>query len=80
MTRLFYSPSFNEKWFETMTWGDRENWRNRLLGQNCIHRVIVDEVTANDLVSVHPADVVDWVQRCVTEIQYKEIRGIAERY
>jgi hypothetical protein len=80
MTRLFYSPSFNEKWFETMTLDDRDNWRNRLLGQNRIHRVIVDEVMASDLVSVHPADIVDWVQRCVTEIQYKETRDIAERY
>ena len=40
---------------------DRDNWRNRLLGQNCIHRVIIDEVTANDLVSVHPAEIVEWV-------------------
>jgi len=80
MTRLFYSPSFNEKWFETMTWDDRDNWRNRLLGQNCIHRVIIDEVTAHDLVSVNPADLVHWVQRCATEISFNDTRDIAERY
>jgi hypothetical protein len=80
MTRLFYSPSFDEKWFETMTLDDRDNWRNRLLGQNCIHRVIIDEVTASDLVSVHPADMVHWVQRCTTEITFNDIRDIAERY
>jgi hypothetical protein len=80
MTRLFYSPGFNEKWFETMTLLDRDNWRNRLLGQNCIHRVIVDEVTANDLVCVHPGDIVHWVQRCTTEIDFNDTRDIAERY
>jgi hypothetical protein len=79
-TRLFYSPNFDEKWFEAMTLAERDNWRNRLLGQNCIHWVIVDEVTANDLVSVHAAGIVDWVQRCVREIQYNETHGIAERY
>ena len=36
MTRLFYSPGFSEKWFETMGLQDRDNWRNRLLGQNWI--------------------------------------------
>src|SRR6516165_3058383 len=34
MTRLFYSPGFNEKWFGTMSLQDRQDWRNRLLGQN----------------------------------------------
>src|SRR6516162_8260806 len=53
-TRLFYSPNFSEKWFEKMARDDRENWRKRLLGQNRIHRVIVDKVTAHDLVNVHP--------------------------
>jgi hypothetical protein len=80
MTRLFYSPGFNDKWFEKMTLQDRENWRNRLLGQNCIRRVIIDEVTAHDLVSVHPAEIVDWVQHCATEIGFANIRDIAERY
>ncbi len=68
MTRLFYSPDFSERWFEKMGLEERENWRNRLLGANWIHRVIVDEVTAHDLVSVHPSEIVEWVQRCATEI------------
>jgi hypothetical protein len=80
MTRLFYSPGFSEKWFEKMALDERENWRKRLLGQNRIHRVIVDEVTAHDLVSVHPSEIVEWVQRCVTEIGLDNIRDIAERY
>ena len=80
MTRLFYSPGFSEKWFEKMALQDREDWRNRLLGQNYIHRVIVDEVTAHDLVSVHPFEVVEWVQRCGTDIGFDNIRDIAERY
>jgi hypothetical protein len=80
MTRLFYSPGFSDKWFETMSLEDRDNWRNRLLGQNWIHRVIVDEVTAHDLVSVHPSEIVDWVQRCATDIGFKTTHDIAERY
>jgi hypothetical protein len=80
MTRLFYSPGFSEKWFETMSLEDRDNWRNRLLGQNWIQRVIVDEVTAHDLVSVHPAELVEWVQRCATEIGFANTRDIAEKY
>src|SRR5262249_49663309 len=55
-------------------------WRNRLLGQNRIHRVIVDEVTAHDLVSVHPAQLVEWVQRCAADIEFDSIFNIAERY
>jgi hypothetical protein len=45
--------------FETMSLEDRDNWPNRLLGQNRIHRVIVDEVAAHDLVSVHPGGIVN---------------------
>ena len=44
------------------------------------HRVIVDEVTAHDLVSVHPAEIVEWVQRCATETGFSQIFDIAERY
>jgi hypothetical protein len=80
MTRLFYSPGFSDNWFETMTLQDRENWRNRLLCQNWIHRVVVDEVTAHDLVSVHRAEIVEWVQRCATDIGFHQIHDIAERY
>ena len=80
MTRLFYSPGFDDKWFETMALHDRENWRNRLLGQNRIHRVIVDEAAAHDLVSIHAYDVVAWVQRCAAEIGFDNISDIAERY
>jgi hypothetical protein len=80
MTRLFYSPDFSEKWFEKMGLQERDNWRNHLLGQNWIRRVIVDEVTAHDLVSVHPAEIVEWVQRCATETGLSQSFDIAERY
>lgn len=80
MTRLFYSPDFSEKWFEKMALQERDNWRNHLLGQNRIRRVIVDEVTAHDLVSVHPAEIVKWVQCCAVKINYKTTLDIAERY
>jgi hypothetical protein len=79
MTRLFYSPGFNDKWFDKLTLHDRDDWRNRLLGQSCIHRVIIDEVTANDLVNVHPACIVEWVQRCATEVNLNTF-DVAERY
>src|SRR5262249_39765553 len=45
MTRLFYSSEFDDRWFEQMDLQERGSWRNRLLGHNTIHRVIVDEVT-----------------------------------
>ena len=80
MTRLFYSPNFTEKWFEKLALDDREKWRKHLLGQNRIHRVIVDEVTAHDLISVHPSEIVEWVQDCATKIGFDNIPDIAERY
>jgi len=80
MTRLFYSPGFSEKWFEKMGMQERDNWRNHLLCQNWIRRVIVDEVTAHDLVSVHPAEIVKWVQCCAAKINHKSTLDIAERY
>jgi energy-coupling factor transporter ATP-binding protein EcfA2 len=80
MTRLFYSSDFNDKWFEKMGLQERECWRNGLLAQNSFHRVIVDEVTAHDLVSIHQAQLVEWVQRCAAEIRLGSIFDIAERY
>jgi hypothetical protein len=80
MTRLFYSPGFSEKWFEKMGLQERDNWRSRLLDQNWINRVIIDEVTAHDLVNLHPAEIVEWVQRCATEIGFYQTFDIAERY
>jgi len=80
MTRLFYAPGFNAKWFETMGLNERANWRSRLLAQNRIHRVIVDEVSAHDLVSIHPSAIVEWVHECAKEIGFKDIPDIAERY
>jgi hypothetical protein len=80
MTRLFYSPGFSEKWFEKMGMQERDNWRNHLLCQNWIRRAIVDEVTAHDLVSVHPAEIVKWVQCCAAKINHKSTLDIAERY
>jgi hypothetical protein len=80
MTRLFYASDFNDKWFEKMGLTERENRRARLLGQNRIHRVIVDEVTAHDLVSIHASEFVEWVQHCATEIGFEKIHDIAERY
>src|SRR5262249_53369045 len=74
------APGFNDRWFETMSLQDRGAWRNRLLGESCIHRVIVDEVAAHDLVSLHPSEIVEWVQRCASDIGFHTIFDIAERY
>jgi hypothetical protein len=51
-----------------------------LLDQNRIHRVIVDEVTAHDLVSIHAYEIVEWAQTCAGEIGFDQTRDIAERY
>ena len=50
------------------------------LAQNRIHRVIVDEVTAHDLVSIHAAEIVEWVRDCTTEIGFEDVHELAERY
>lgn len=63
-----------------MSLQDRQDWRNRLLGQNRIHRVIVDEVTAHDLVSIHPAEIVEWVQGCAADIGFDSTFDISERF
>jgi len=63
MTRLFYASGFNEKWFETIGLNERASWRSNLMAQNRIHRVIVDEVTAHDLATIHPAEIVEWVRQ-----------------
>lgn len=79
-TRLFYAPDFNDNWFATMALHERDRRRNHLLTQSRIHRVIVDEVTAHDLVSLHTGEIVEWVQRCATEIGFDHTEDIAERY
>jgi len=80
MTRLFYAPDFDAKWFDTLALNERANWRSRLIGQNRFHRVIVDEVTAHDLVSIHPSEAVEWSHECAKEIGFQDISDIAERY
>ncbi len=80
MTRLFYAPDFSDKWFHNMSLQDRADWRNRLLAQNSVHRVIVDEVTAHDLVTIHLSEIVEWVWRCAKQIGFYHIFDIAERY
>jgi hypothetical protein len=80
MTRLFYARGFDESWFSPMELHERAKRRTRQLIQNRIHRVIVDEVTAHDLVSLHTGEIVDWVQRCAEEIGFDQIEDIAKRY
>ena len=80
MTRLFYSPGFSEKWFSKLGLDERENLRSSLLNRSRIHRVIVDEVTAHDLVTVHASEIVEWVQHCAERIKFDNLRDVAERY
>jgi len=80
MTRLFYSRDFDDEWFANLGLQERECLRNRLFGQNFIRRVIVDEVTAHDLVSIHQAELVKWVQCCEADIEFDDTIDIAERY
>jgi hypothetical protein len=61
MTRLFYAESFGEQWFETMTHGDRQRYRNQMRFETRLAHVILDEVSPQDLMSVHPSADVEWV-------------------
>jgi hypothetical protein len=63
MTRLFYAESFGERWFEPMTPEDRQRYRNQMRDQTRLAHVIVDEVSPQDLMSVHPSSDVEWARR-----------------
>jgi hypothetical protein len=80
MTRIFYARDFGDRWFERLPKDERNSWKHHLLRQNDFHRVIVDEVTAHDLVSIHAAEVVEWVHDCKKEIGFEQTEDIAERY
>lgn len=80
MTRIFYSESFDETWFEPMSLNDREIWRRDLITANHIHRVVLDEVTAHDLVSIHQFDIVQWVEHCALEIGFEQIIDLGEKF
>jgi hypothetical protein len=79
-TRIFYAKDFSDSWFEPLPKEERQKWRRHLLGQNHIHRIIVDEVTAHDLVSIHPHGLVEWAQCCAERIEFDHTTDIAERY
>jgi hypothetical protein len=80
MTRIFYARDFGDRWFEAMPKDERNSWKHHLIRQNDFHRVIVDEVTAHDLVSIHAAEVVEWVHDCKKEIGFEQTVDITERY
>lgn len=80
MTRIFYARDFGDRWFEPLPKDERNTWKQHLLRQNNFHRVIVDEVTAHDLVTIHAFDVVEWVHGCARDIGFEQIEDIAERY
>lgn len=80
MTRIFYARDFSERWFEPMSKDERSAWKRDLLWENEFHRVIVDEVAAHDLVSIHKHDLVEWVHRCAVAIGFDQTEDIGERY
>ena len=80
MTRTFYAQDFGDRWFERLPKEERNAWKRHLIRQNDFHRVIVDEVTAHDLVNIHSEEVVDWVQCCAKEIGRDQTEEIAARY
>jgi len=80
MTRAFYASDFGDWWFDQLAKEERLKARRDLIGQNDFHRVIVDEVTAHDLVSIHTYEVVAWARECVQNIDLDHIDDIAERH
>ena len=60
MSRLFYARSFDERWFEQMTPGDRQAYRTKLRFDTTFGHVVLDEVSPGDLVSIHRLDDVRW--------------------
>lgn len=80
MTRLFYAPSFNEQWFEKMPPEERQALRARLIYENEFGHVFLDEVSQQDLVSIHAEDEVDWAKACEEEISEIPQQDAAARY
>jgi hypothetical protein len=80
MTGIFYAKDFGERWFEPLPKDERNAWKHDLLWENEFHRVIVDEMTAHDLVSIHSAEVVEWAYQCKSDIGFDQIEDVAERY
>ena len=80
MTRTFYAADFNDRWFEPMPKDERTSWKHHLIRQNDFHRVIVDEVTAHDLVSLHSEEIVEWARACAASIEIEQTEDIAEQY
>src|SRR6201982_131935 len=60
MTRLFYAESFDERWFQQMTPDDRQKYRTKLRFETTFARVVLDEVSPGDLVSIHRMAGVRW--------------------
>jgi hypothetical protein len=80
MTRIFYAKGFDASWFEAMSLGERMTRRDHLVHENDIHRVIMDEITAHDLISVDKYETVQWVDRCATEIDVDHTSELAELF
>jgi hypothetical protein len=79
-TRIFYAKDFCDRWFEPLAKEERQKWQRHLIDQNRFHRVIVDEVTAHDLLSIHPYSLVEWVRWCAEEIKFDHTSDIAEQF
>jgi hypothetical protein len=79
-TRIFYAPDFGDRWFDRLAKEERSKLKSDLLRGNRVHRVIVDEVSAHDLTTIHRADLVEWTNGCAKDIGFDHTEDVAERY
>jgi len=70
MTRLFYARDFNEGWFDSMPPEARTTYRRYLRFQNVFGHIVLDEVSAADLVSIHRAPDVRWALGFQKSVQH----------
>jgi hypothetical protein len=69
MTRVFYAPGFSEKWFH-LPRDAKLAYKRRLLDENEIHHVILDECELGDVLAIHPLALVEWAADFVGWVTY----------
>src|ERR1700745_2806273 len=75
MTRLFYAQSFDERWTQQMSLDAPRSSRTKLSFETTFARVVLDEVSPGDLVSIHRMADVQWAweyQKFVEKISESE--------
>lgn len=80
MTRLFYAPGFDERWFESMDPSTRNKYRNELRYESTLAHVVFDEVSAADLLTSHAEPIVRWAKQFQRSIQHLSEHDKIGRY